>query len=178
MRRRAGNAVQLWPRPLDMWPINEIRVLLSCVFFPIPWSIAARLLCTWDFQARILEWVAIPHFRGSSWPRDQTHVSCITGRFFTAWAVRKPRPLGRWPTNKRLRTTAEVLPKSQRSEPHIKLPSQGVLHQEDSPGTLGFGSSRACFLRARGPWEMETPLLNGSGYLVWGNLVFPFSFFL
>ena len=24
------------------------------------------------FQARILEWVAIPHSRGSSWPRDQT----------------------------------------------------------------------------------------------------------
>ena len=33
-------------------------------------------------QARILEWVAIPFFRGSSWPRDQTQVSCIAGRFF------------------------------------------------------------------------------------------------
>ena len=34
------------------------------------------------FQARILEWVAIFFFRGSSWPRDQTHISCIscTGR--------------------------------------------------------------------------------------------------
>ena len=41
--------------------------------------------------------------------------------------------MGKWPTNKRLRTTAEVLPKSQRSEPHIKLPSRGILHQEDSP---------------------------------------------
>ena len=28
-------------------------------------------------QARILEWVAISFFRGSSWPRDQTHVSWI-----------------------------------------------------------------------------------------------------
>ena len=28
-------------------------------------------------QARILEWVAIPFSRGSSWPRDQTWVSCI-----------------------------------------------------------------------------------------------------
>ena len=34
-------------------------------------------------QARILEWVAIPFSRGSSWPRDQTQVSCIAGRFFT-----------------------------------------------------------------------------------------------
>ena len=29
-------------------------------------------------QARILEWVAIPSSRGSSQPRDQTHVSCIS----------------------------------------------------------------------------------------------------
>ena len=29
------------------------------------------------FQARILEWVAIPFSRGSSQPRDQTYVSCI-----------------------------------------------------------------------------------------------------
>ena len=38
------------------------------------------------FQARILEWVAIPTCRRSSPPRDRTHVSCIScteGRFFT-----------------------------------------------------------------------------------------------
>ena len=29
-------------------------------------------------QARILEWVAISFFRGSSWPRDQTPTSCIS----------------------------------------------------------------------------------------------------
>ena len=34
-------------------------------------------------QARILELVAIPFSRGSSWPRDWTPVSCIAGRFFT-----------------------------------------------------------------------------------------------
>ena len=39
-------------------------------------------------QARILEWVAIPFSRGSSWPRDQIWVSCIAGRFFTIWATR------------------------------------------------------------------------------------------
>ena len=37
-------------------------------------------------QARILEWGAIPFSRGSSQTRDQTQVSCIAGRFFTAWA--------------------------------------------------------------------------------------------
>ena len=39
-------------------------------------------------QARTLEWVAIPFSRGSFWPRDQTWVSCIAGRFFTIWATR------------------------------------------------------------------------------------------
>ena len=34
------------------------------------------------FQARILEWVAISFSRGSSWPRDWTWVSHISGRFF------------------------------------------------------------------------------------------------
>ena len=38
-------------------------------------------------QARILEWVAIPFSRGSSWPRDRTRVSRIAGRFFTIWAT-------------------------------------------------------------------------------------------
>ena len=42
------------------------------------------------FQGRIPEWVAIPFSRVSSWPRDQNHVSCITGRFFTIWATGKP----------------------------------------------------------------------------------------
>ena len=33
-------------------------------------------------QARILEWVAMPSFRGSSQPRDPTQVSPTAGRFF------------------------------------------------------------------------------------------------
>ena len=36
-----------------------------------------RLLCPRDFPARILEWVVISFSRGSSWPRDQTCISCI-----------------------------------------------------------------------------------------------------
>ena len=38
-------------------------------------------------QARILEWVAMPFSRGSSQARDQTHVSCLAGEFFTHWAT-------------------------------------------------------------------------------------------
>ena len=40
------------------------------------------------FQARILEWVAISFSRGSCPPRNQTWVSCITGRFFKNWVKR------------------------------------------------------------------------------------------
>ena len=43
----------------------------------------------WIFQARVLEWVAIPFSRGSSWPRDQTLVPHIAGRCFTVWATRE-----------------------------------------------------------------------------------------
>ena len=44
-------------------------------------------------QTRILEWVAMPSSRGSSWPMDQTWVSyspCTAGRFFTAEPLGKP----------------------------------------------------------------------------------------
>ena len=39
---------------------------------------------------RILEGVAYPFSSGSCWPRNQTWVSCITGRFFSNWARGKP----------------------------------------------------------------------------------------
>ena len=42
-------------------------------------------------QTRILEWVAISSSRGSSPPRDWTRVSCVScclsGKFFTRWAI-------------------------------------------------------------------------------------------
>ena len=40
-------------------------------------------------QAIILEWAAMPSSRGSSQPRDQTHVSHIAGGFCTIWATRE-----------------------------------------------------------------------------------------
>ena len=47
------------------------------------------------FQARTLERVAISFSRGSSWPRDQADifcVSCIAGEFFTCWSISKAQP--------------------------------------------------------------------------------------
>ena len=42
-------------------------------------------------QARILEGVVMPFSKGSSWPRDQTCMSCIAGGFFTIEPPWKPR---------------------------------------------------------------------------------------
>ena len=44
-------------------------------------------------QARILKWVAISSSRGSSWPRDQTCVSCVScirRQVLFHWATREP----------------------------------------------------------------------------------------
>ena len=41
-------------------------------------------------QARILVWVAVSFSKGSSWPRDWTHISCVSGiagGFFATWAM-------------------------------------------------------------------------------------------
>ena len=46
-----------------------------------------RILCQLSHKGspRWLEWVAYP----VSWPRNRTRVSCITGGFFTSWALRE-----------------------------------------------------------------------------------------
>jgi len=85
------------------------KSLQSCPLFVTLWTVAVCVrvlvaqscLTLWDpmdysppgsvhgiLQAKILKWVAIPFSRGFSRPRDQTRVSCITGRFFTSQATR------------------------------------------------------------------------------------------
>ena len=38
---------------------------------------------------RILEWIAYPFSSRASQPRNRTGVSCIAGRFFSNWVIRK-----------------------------------------------------------------------------------------
>ena len=49
-------------------------------------------------QASILEWVAMPFSRGSSWPRDWTRVSCIGRQIFYHWATWEALQDLRFPT--------------------------------------------------------------------------------
>ena len=67
--------------------VKEKCYLLSRLWlFVTPWTVACQApLSMGILQARILELVAIPFSRGSSWPRDRTGVSCIAGGFFTSF---------------------------------------------------------------------------------------------
>ena len=66
----------------------EVDQLCSTLWDPMDCSLPGTSVHG-IFQARILEWVAIPFSKGSSQPRDRTQVSCIAGRFFTIWATRE-----------------------------------------------------------------------------------------
>ena len=72
---------------------SESEVAQSCptVCDPMDCSLLWDSSIHGIFQARVLEWVAIPVSRGSSLSRDWTRVSCIAGRFFTIWVTRGGR---------------------------------------------------------------------------------------
>ena len=64
---------------------NMLTCFSRVSLFETPWTVACSLpgfSVHGVLQARILEWVAVSSFRGSSWPRDWTHVSSFscTGR--------------------------------------------------------------------------------------------------
>ena len=70
-----------------LWPPSSMRaceVAQSCLTLcnPIDCSLLGSSVHR-SLQARILEWVAVSSSRGSSWPRDRTHVCFIsyTGRW-------------------------------------------------------------------------------------------------
>ena len=74
--------VQLFKNLLTIPVLGGLVKLLSRVrLFATPRTVAPPGSSVWRiFQARILEWIAISFSRGSSQPRDQTHISCI-GRY-------------------------------------------------------------------------------------------------
>ena len=63
----------------------KVSVTQSCPTLGDPMGCSLPGSSVEIFQARILEWVAIPFSRESSWPRDQTQGSCIAEGFFTVW---------------------------------------------------------------------------------------------
>ena len=76
--------------PLSSPSPPTFKLLSRVQLFATPWTVAYQApLSMRILQAIILEWVAIPFSRESSWPRDWIYVSCIAGKFFTIWATRE-----------------------------------------------------------------------------------------
>ena len=74
------------PTLFSWWALVRVRGTLWCPTLcdPMHYTVHGIL------QARrIPEWVAYPFSRGSSQPRNRTRVSCVTGGFFTSWAIRE-----------------------------------------------------------------------------------------
>ena len=69
---------------LPLWSLSVVSDSLWPVDCGPPGSSVHGVL-----QARILEWVAISFSRGSSQPRNRTHISRIAGRRFNLWATRE-----------------------------------------------------------------------------------------
>ena len=70
-----------------------LYLVTRCVqLFATPWTVAHQApLFMGVLQARILEWVAMPSSRGSSWPRYRTQVSCIAGDSLPSEPPGKPK---------------------------------------------------------------------------------------
>ena len=66
-------------------------VAKSCLTLTTPWTVCSPSGSSVHgiSQASILEWAAISFSRGSSWHRDQTHVSFIAGQLFTDGTTRE-----------------------------------------------------------------------------------------
>ena len=76
--------------PGYLWKSVKVLVAQSCLTLcnTTDCSPPGSSLCG-ILQARILEQVAIPFSRRTSWSRDQTQVSYNAGGFFTVWATRE-----------------------------------------------------------------------------------------
>ena len=62
-------------------------VLSRVRFFATPWTVARQAPpCMGFSRQEYWSGLAIPFFRGSSWPRDQTCISCIGRRILYYWA--------------------------------------------------------------------------------------------
>ena len=109
---------------------------------------STRLLCPWDFQARVLEWVTISFSRGSSWPRDQTQVSCIAGRRFTLWATREASVFSEYTEKNKLHSRRTGNEADLETKNENKLMS-GTVHP--------FGFSLFRHLHSHALWKQKVP---------------------
>ena len=78
---RFSNLLEQLKELIKVLYLGLCHVLSRVQLFVTPWTVARQ----------VEYWSRLPSSRGSSRPRDQTQVpcvSCITGRFFTCWSCR------------------------------------------------------------------------------------------
>ena len=82
---------------------DKIQHAFMITYYYLPYSAVSDSVTLWTiahhtplsagfFQAWILQWLPFPSPGGPSQPRNQIHISCVSclaGRFFTYWAIRK-----------------------------------------------------------------------------------------
>ena len=91
-KKRWGWGLRFILRNWLMWLWRKVKVLVSQLCLTFCNSMNCSLLSSsvhGILWMKILEWVAIPFSRKSSWPRGWTWVSYTVGRFFTIWATRE-----------------------------------------------------------------------------------------
>ena len=100
---RVGGVRGQGQEALHRTPSPTVRCWLCCLAAQLCFTLCDPVDCSPPgssvhgiLQASILEWVPIPFSRGFSGSRDQTHVSCTAGRFFT---TEPPGSLQRKETN-------------------------------------------------------------------------------
>ena len=81
-----GSSESHWKTVQLEWSESEVAQLCPTLCDPVDCNLPGSSIHG-ILQARILEWVAISFFRGSSWPRDWTRVSHLAGRRFNLWAT-------------------------------------------------------------------------------------------
>ena len=71
-----------WKWKWKCWWLSHVQLFATHGLYSPRGSSAHEIL-----QAEILEWFAMTFSRGSSWPREQTWIAHIAGRFFTIWTT-------------------------------------------------------------------------------------------
>ena len=83
----SGSGVQAPDLPVPQGCVHAWLLVMSDSWDRIDCGLPGSSVCG-ILQARLLEWVAISCSRGSSQPRDQTHIPCIGRWVLYHWATR------------------------------------------------------------------------------------------
>ena len=112
-------------------------------------------------QARILEWVAFPFSRGSSWPKDGTQVFHIAGGFFTSWSTREA-PVTQEPRSPFVCVRVEPFPfllhLPTKLRPHLSLSGPSSLFPPSLPTSQASATFRSYLLYLH--------CLSGKGFII------------